>query len=105
MSVQINSDRDRAVPYLLLHGNMVRSLLKQRTSSVMVEIDFVLPILSKTIQALNGVQIRFGHAEHRFLKSLFSVSATAVSALDGSYSPRKPHLQTGVGNSSAYWSD
>jgi hypothetical protein len=71
----------------------------------MFEIDFVLPSLSKTIQALNGVLIRFGHAEHRFSQSLFSVSATAVSNLDGSYSPRMPHLQTGVGNSSEYWSD
>jgi hypothetical protein len=32
----------------------------------MVEIDFLLPSLGKAIQALNGVQIRFGHAEHRF---------------------------------------
>jgi hypothetical protein len=71
----------------------------------MVEIDFLLPSLGKTIQALNEVPIRFGHAEHRFSQSLFSVSATAVSDLDGSYSPRKQHLQTGVGNSSEYWSD
>jgi hypothetical protein len=71
----------------------------------MVESDFLLPSLGKTIQALNGVPIRFGHAEHRFSQSLFSVSATAVSDLDGSYSPRKQHLQTGVGNSSEYWSD
>lgn len=71
----------------------------------MGEIDFLLPSMGKTILALNGVQIRFGHVEYRFQQSLFSVSATAVSALDGSYSPRKPHLQTGVGNSSEYWSD
>ncbi len=32
----------------------------------MDEIDFLLPRLGKTIQALNGVQIRFGHAEQRF---------------------------------------
>jgi hypothetical protein len=57
----------------------------------MVEIDFLLPCQGKTIQALHGVQIRFGHAEHRFSQSLFSVSATAVSDLDGSYSLRKPH--------------
>lgn len=57
----------------------------------MVEIDFVLPSQGKTIQVLNGVQIKFGHTEHRFSQSLFSVSATAVSDLDGSYSLRKPH--------------
>jgi hypothetical protein len=71
----------------------------------MVEIDFLLPSQGKTIQARNGVPIRFGHAEHRFSQSLFFVSATAVSDLDGSYSPRMPHLQTSVGNSSEYWSD
>lgn len=36
----------------------------------MVEIDFLLPSMGKTIQALNGVQIRFGHAEYRFQQSL-----------------------------------
>lgn len=71
----------------------------------MVEIDFLLPSLGKTIQALNGVQIRVGHAEHRFSQILFSVSATGVLVLDESCSPRTLHLQTGVGNSSEYWSD
>ena len=52
----------------------------------MVEIDFLLPSQGKTKQAVNGVQIRFDHAEHRFSQSLFSVSATAVLALDGSHS-------------------
>ena len=52
----------------------------------MVESDFLLPSLGKIIQALNGVPIRFGHAEHRFSQSLFSVSATAVLDLDESHS-------------------
>ncbi len=71
----------------------------------MVEIDFLLPSLGKTIQALRWSADQVRHAEHRFSQSLFSVSTTAVLGLDGSYSPRKPHLQTGVGNSSEYWSD
>jgi hypothetical protein len=71
----------------------------------MVEIDFLLPSMGKTIQALNGVQIRFDHAEYRFQQSLILCERDCCIGLERKSFPRKPHLQADVGNSSEYWSD
>ena len=61
--------------------------------------------LGKTIRALSGAQSKCGHAEHRFWRGVFSVSATALFDLVGRNCLHEPHLQVSVGNAPEHWLD